>query len=88
MAQAQSDELKAKGVILTHSDSLELVAKTLGFPDRNTLPGFNPKESLLTLSRTPERPRPRSSSTCSAAGSPAPRLRWMLQYSMVALSTI
>jgi hypothetical protein len=31
------DELKAKGVSLTHSDNLELVAKVLGFHDWNTL---------------------------------------------------
>ena len=74
MAQTLRDELKAKGFILTHSDSLELAAKTLGFHDWNTLAArIHPKESLLMLSRLPERPRHRSSSTCSAAGSPAPR---------------
>jgi ATP-dependent Lon protease len=33
MAQTLRDELKAKGVSLTHRDVLELVAKTLGFQD-------------------------------------------------------
>jgi uncharacterized protein len=37
MAQTLRDELKAKGVSLTHSDNLELVAKVLGFHDWNTL---------------------------------------------------
>ena len=37
MAQTLRDQLKAKGVCLTHSDNLELVAKVLGFHDWNTL---------------------------------------------------
>jgi uncharacterized protein len=37
MAQTLRDQLKAKGVCLTHSDNLELVAKLLGFNDWNTL---------------------------------------------------
>lgn len=37
MAQTLHDALKAKGVSLTHSESLELVAKMLGFHDRNSL---------------------------------------------------
>jgi uncharacterized protein len=37
MAQTLRDELKAKGVSLTYSDNLELVAKVLGFHDWNTL---------------------------------------------------
>jgi uncharacterized protein len=37
MAQTLREELKAKGVSLTHSDNLELVAKVLGFHDWNTL---------------------------------------------------
>jgi ATP-dependent Lon protease len=37
MAQTLRGELKAKGVCLTHSDNLELVAKVLGFHDWNTL---------------------------------------------------
>jgi uncharacterized protein len=37
MAQTLRDELKAKGVSLTHSDNLEVVAKILGFHDWNTL---------------------------------------------------
>jgi uncharacterized protein len=37
MAQTLRHELKAKGVCLTRSDNLELVAKVLGFHDWNTL---------------------------------------------------
>jgi hypothetical protein len=37
MAQTLRDALAAKGVSLTHSESLELVAKTLGFHDWNVL---------------------------------------------------
>jgi hypothetical protein len=37
MAQTLRDALKVKGVSLTHSDSLELVASILGFHDWNTL---------------------------------------------------
>jgi hypothetical protein len=37
MARTLHDALKAKGVSLTHSESLELVAKTLGFHDWNSL---------------------------------------------------
>jgi ATP-dependent Lon protease len=37
MAHTLRDALKAKSVSLTHSESLELVAKTLGFPDWNFL---------------------------------------------------
>jgi hypothetical protein len=37
MAQTLREALKAKSVSLTHSESLELVAKALGFPDWNFL---------------------------------------------------
>ena len=37
MAQTLRQTLKAKSVSLTHSESLELVAKTFGFPDWNFL---------------------------------------------------
>lgn len=37
MAQSLRDALKSKSVSLTHSESLELVAKTLGFHDWNVL---------------------------------------------------
>jgi ATP-dependent Lon protease len=37
MAQTLRQALKAKSVSLTHSESLELVAKTFGFPDWNFL---------------------------------------------------
>jgi ATP-dependent Lon protease len=37
MAQRLREALKQKSVSLTHSESLELIAKTLGFPDWNVL---------------------------------------------------
>lgn len=37
MARALRDALAAKGVTFSHSESLELVARTLDFPDWNTL---------------------------------------------------
>lgn len=37
VAQTLRDQLKAKGIILTHSDSLELTARAFGFHDWNTL---------------------------------------------------
>ena len=37
MAQSLREALKAKSVTLSHSESLELVAKTLGFHDWNVL---------------------------------------------------
>ena len=37
MAQTLREALKAKSVSLTHSESLELIARTLGFPDWNFL---------------------------------------------------
>ena len=37
MAQTLREALKAKSVSVTHSESLELVARTLGFPDWNFL---------------------------------------------------
>jgi ATP-dependent Lon protease len=37
MAQTLRDALKAKSVSLTHSESLELIARTFGFPDWNFL---------------------------------------------------
>src|SRR5467141_3292353 len=37
MAQTLREALKSKSVSLTHSESLELVAKTLGFHDWNVL---------------------------------------------------
>jgi uncharacterized protein len=54
MAQTLRDELKAKGVCLTHSDNLELVAKVLGFHDWNTLAAKIQSESpsLITQPAT------------------------------------
>ncbi|MFX5547089.1 glyoxalase superfamily protein, partial [Acinetobacter baumannii] len=37
MAQTLRDALKTKSVTLSHSESLELIAKTLGFHDWNVL---------------------------------------------------
>ncbi len=37
MAQTLRDALKTRSVSLTHSESLELIAKTLGFADWNVL---------------------------------------------------
>ena len=37
MAQTLRDTLKARSVSLTHSESLEIVARTLGFHDWNVL---------------------------------------------------
>jgi uncharacterized protein len=62
MAQTLRDELKAKGVCLTHSDNLELVAKVLGFHDWNTLAAKIQSEnhSLITQpgTMTPTAARP------------------------------
>jgi uncharacterized protein len=56
MAQTLREVLKAKSVSLTHSESLELVAKALGFPDWNFLsakiqhsqPASAPSEAPVT----------------------------------------
>jgi uncharacterized protein len=55
MAQTLRDELKAKGVSLTYSDNLELVARVLGFHDWNTLAAKIQSEnhSLITQPGTP-----------------------------------
>jgi uncharacterized protein len=37
MAQTLRDALKARSISLTHSESLEIVARTLGFHDWNVL---------------------------------------------------
>jgi Glyoxalase superfamily protein len=37
MAQSLREALKAKSIALTHSESLELIAKTFGFHDWNVL---------------------------------------------------
>lgn len=47
MAQTLRDALKTKSVSLTHSESLELVAKILGFHDWNVLSARIQSENLL-----------------------------------------
>jgi uncharacterized protein len=51
MAQTLREALKAKSVSLTHSESLELIAKTLGFHDWNEL-AARIRASQLTVSGT------------------------------------
>jgi uncharacterized protein len=58
MAQTLRDELKAKGVSLTHSDNLELVAKVLGFHDWNTLAAKIQSEDPSRDTTTPAAAKP------------------------------
>ena len=52
MAQTLRDALQVKSISLTHSESLELVAKTLGFRDWNVLAGaIEASQSMLTPPR-------------------------------------
>src|SRR5215471_8054071 len=51
MAQTLREALKAKSVTLSHSESLELVAKTLGFHDWNVL------SAAIQASQPEERPK-------------------------------
>jgi ATP-dependent Lon protease len=51
MAQTLRDALKAKSIPLTHSESLELVARTLGFQDWNVL------SAAIQASEPEKRPR-------------------------------
>jgi len=54
MAQTLREALKAKSVSLTHSESLELVAKTLGFHDWNVLSArIQAGQPAATASGTP-----------------------------------
>jgi ATP-dependent Lon protease len=63
MAQSLREALKAKSVTLSHSESLELVAKTLGFHDWNVLsaaiqasqPEAKPKSDGAAMPLTPMR---------------------------------
>jgi ATP-dependent Lon protease len=63
MAQSLREALKTKSVTLSHSESLELVARTLGFHDWNVLsaairasqPEAKPKNGSSTLPVTPMR---------------------------------
>ena len=60
MAQTLREALKPKGVSLTHSESLELIAKSLGFQDWN----------VLAARIQSEQPRPRSEPGASPAAPP------------------
>lgn len=52
MAQTLRDALKAKSVSLTHSESLEIVARTLGFHDWNVLAAaIQASQSMLASPR-------------------------------------
>jgi uncharacterized protein len=54
MAHTLREALKAKSVSLTHSESLELVAKALGFPDWNFLAAkIQHSQPMSTPSRAP-----------------------------------
>ncbi len=53
MAQTLRDTLKTRSITLTHSESLELVAKTLGFHDWNVLSAAI--QSSQTISTPPDR---------------------------------
>jgi ATP-dependent Lon protease len=63
MAQTLRDALKAKSITLTHSESLELVARTLGFQDWNVLsaaiqasePEAKPRRTSTAMPVTPMR---------------------------------
>jgi uncharacterized protein len=70
MAQTLREALKAKSVSLTHSESLELVAKTLGFPDWNFL-AAKIQHSQPTLAPS-ETPAPAASSASMPAGAVVP----------------
>ncbi len=63
MAQSLRDALKTKSITLTHSESLEVIARTLGFHDWNVLsaaiqatePEAKPKKTSTALPVTPMR---------------------------------
>ena len=76
MAQTLRDALKVKGVSLTHSDSLELVASILGFHDWNT----------LAAKLQSERNSPNARQL--PAGSRARKSSWTLQYLIATLDFI
>jgi uncharacterized protein len=73
MAQTLRDAFTAKGVSLTHSESLELIARTLGFHDWNELAARIQSERKLTDTEP---------LSCPAVGLRAGKSRWMPQYSM------
>jgi ATP-dependent Lon protease len=56
MAQTLRDTLKAKSVSLTHSESLEIVAKTLGFHDWNVLSAAIQSSQPPASASTPDAP--------------------------------
>jgi ATP-dependent Lon protease len=63
MAQSLRDALKSKSITLTHSESLEVIARTLGFHDWNVLsaaiqasePEAKPRKTSTALPVTPMR---------------------------------
>ena len=69
MAQTLRDTLKTKSITLTHSESLELIAKTLGFHDWNVLSAAI--QSSQTISNPPDR-SPLQSAKASTAIPVAP----------------
>ena len=67
MAQTLREALKAKSVSLTHSESLELVAKTFGLPDWNFLAA-----KIAASRRVADPPSPMTISPAKSAGSILP----------------
>jgi hypothetical protein len=65
MAQTLREALNAKSVPLSHSESLELIARILGFHDWNVLAARIQSESQLPLTE-PNRPAPGSGSQSGA----------------------
>jgi ATP-dependent Lon protease len=70
MAHTLRDALKAKSVSLTHSESLELVAKALGFPDWNFLAAKI--QHSQPASAPSEAPVPDAGSAAAPAGAVVP----------------
>src|SRR6516164_10146258 len=75
MARALRDALKAKPVVTTHSESLELIAKAFGYENWNILSAKieaaeSPvsSERLLSPSRAPNVPAPPKTLYCSFCG--------------------
>jgi len=66
MAQSLREALKTKSVSLTHSESLELVAKTFGFPDWNFL------AAKIQASQSVSGPPPAAVAPATSAGSIVP----------------
>jgi uncharacterized protein len=68
MAQTLRDSLKAKSVTLSHSESLEIVARTLGFHDWNVLAAaIQASEPMLAPARKPSTSSPGNSTLLPVA---------------------